>query len=159
VSEASLELEANAIAVEGWQRPSTALLALANPAAGGGFRHRFDGSVVTVVRSIAFTLVTSATVAARIATVAFAGPTDVPFATFASPYTVAASLTSLFTFAVGVNQAGANNAGAIVLPIPEYRLEVGTSVVVTVGAVDTTDQVGTVWLALEQWPVRPPIGN
>jgi hypothetical protein len=147
------------IAVEGWRHPSTAIASVANPAAGAGFTYKMNGSVVTRVRSLALTLVTSATVAARVVTLAYVGPDAVPFATFASPFTIAASLTSLVTFAVGIQQQGANNGASIGIPIPDYRLEVGTSLVVTVGAVDTTDQVGTIRLALEQWPVRPPIGN
>jgi hypothetical protein len=107
--------------------------------------------------AVSFQLVTDANVADRIAVFQFLDPDGNSFASVAAGFTQAASLTTVYTFAVGIQEFGANDAANIGVPIPQVKLLSGYGVKVTLTAKQATDQVSAVKLILNQWPVRPPL--
>ena len=83
----------------------------------------------------------------------------VTFAVFPSAFTMAASKTTVVTWGIGLTSTGVNDGPLVTVPIPPMRLEVGCTVTLGASAIDTGDQFSAVTFAVEQWPVRAPIGN
>jgi hypothetical protein len=153
VSQAELE----GIAVREWEHPRTAIQALSNPAVSTGFTLSTPGAVEQALQALTFTLATDGNAANRLVVVKFLDPTGVSFAEVASPFTQAASLTSVYTFAAGIQQFGANDAAHIGVPIPSFLLDVSLSLSVTITAKQVGDQVSLVRAAWSRWPTRPPL--
>jgi hypothetical protein len=149
--------ELEAIAVREWTHPRTALQAIADPAVTTGFTIVTPGTVEQILQALTFTLVTDSNVANRIMVVKFLDPTGVSFAEIASPFTQAASLTSVYTFATGIQSFGANGAANIGVPLPALRLDVSMSVSVSITAKAAGDQVSKIRAAWSRWPTRPPL--
>lgn len=140
---------------EGWQHPSVQPIPVANPAAGAAAVYSPPGSEVTLVRSVYAQLVTSSQAASRVPTLTFSYGDGSPYAIFQSGFTIAASKTVKITWGVGLQNIGTNDGPYITIPIPEYRLPVGSKLTVTADALDAADQFSVVHFAVEQWPVRP----
>lgn len=148
-------LDDASIAELGWERPRSAIQAVPNPAANAGFAVPMPGTSDTIVQAVKFRLVTDSNSASRIAVVNYLDPDGVSFASIASPFTQAASKTTDYTFAVGINQFGANDAANIGAGVPPFKLDVSQSLSVTIVGKQAGDQVSAIRLALEQWHVRP----
>jgi hypothetical protein len=155
VGVSEVEYERAEIAAAGFFDPVAAFRPGPSPAAGAGFRFTVPGTYVTMVQAISFRLVTAADVANRVAVVSFLDSNGTPYAPIAAPFTQAASLTTDYTFAVGIQQFGANNAANIGAGLPPLRLQAGISVAVSIVNVAATDQISQARLLLAQWPVRP----
>ena len=137
-------------------RPNTSIWAGGRPAAGGGFTYQQPGSERQLIALVAFRLVTSAAVANRLVTVAFKGGDGVVIGTFGAGFTQAASLTTDYTFGVGLNAYGANGAAAIGAPLPLLWFQDPISVVASVAAVDAGDQISNVRVTVIQVPSPVP---
>lgn len=108
-----------------------------------------------MVEAVSFTLVSDANAASRIVVFQFHDGSGTSYAPVAAPFVQTASHTSRYTFAVGIQQFGANDAANIGAGIPPVRLDVGYGITVTIAAKQATDQVSAVALLLSQWAVRP----
>jgi hypothetical protein len=155
VGSPEVEYAQSEIAVAGFFDPATAFHPAPNVAAGAGFAFVIPGTFVTEVQALSFRLTTSADVADRVAVVSFLDATGQPYAPIAAPFTQAASLTTDYTFAVGITQFGADDAANIGAPLPALRLQAGISVAVSVVGIAAADQITRARLLLAQWPVRP----
>jgi hypothetical protein len=151
----SFTLDQELIAGREWEHPRSAIQSLTSPAPGAGFTVPTSGAVEQIIQSLSFVLVTSAAAANRIARVEFLDPDGTVFAAIASPFLQTASKTIRYTFAVGIQQFGANDAAFIGAALPPFKLDVSMSVRIAIGAVDTADQVSAASLVALRWPVRP----
>lgn len=124
------------------------------PAAGSGFTHAVPGATFQRVRVVSFLLTTDGNAASRLPRVEFLNAAGDVFAAVAAPFTLAASLAARFTFGIGLNQYGANNAAQIGGPLPDVLLESGLAVRVAIASVQAGDQVSGSSLFVDQYPVR-----
>jgi hypothetical protein len=143
------------IGAQGWEHPGVGLLTVPDPAANAGFTQGMPGTEDTMVVACSFRLVTDSNVANRIVVFQFLDSNGTAIFPVAAPFTQAASKTTDYTFAVGIQQFGANDAANIGAGIPPLKLYVGLSVAVTITAKQAGDQVSRIRLGLSQWPVRP----
>jgi hypothetical protein len=120
------------------------------PAAGAGFSYKYGRNEFWKPRVVCFQLVTSATVASRIVYLDVIDGGGLKIGRFSSGYTQTASLTSVYTFGINMNEYGANAAASIGAPIPELWLHPGAKLSVGVTAIDTTDQLSAINLTLDQ---------
>lgn len=134
------------------------VVALPSPAAGAGFTYTVPGSERQLVAVVSFQLVTAVAVAARLVSLTLLGGDGVRIGRFASGFTQAASLTSVYTFAVGITAYGANDAASIGAPLPPLWLPDGGSLAVTIANVQAADQVSVVRVTVYQAPVRDDAG-
>lgn len=102
----------------------------------------------TVVRAVSVELATAAGGAARTARLSWLADDAVPFAQALAPFTVAAAQTARVTFAVDVQQAGANNGPTILAPMPALTLLPGWTLELDVlaGAAGDTVRAGRCYL-------------
>lgn len=138
--------------IGGAYQPSQ-VVAPPQPAAGGGFTYKISIAELVIVRSVAFTLVNAAAVAARLVSLDFLDGTGVVLARASSGFTTATGITTVFTFAAGINVYGANDAAAIGAPIPELVLVAGQSIRVNIGAVNAADQISNARVVVDQYGV------
>lgn len=106
-----------------------------------------------VALSFLFTAVGGAT--ARNPRVSIEDAAGAIFGQSVAAFTVAAGSASQLTFGVGLNDAGANNLGSIVAPLPDVQLAQGFIVVVDVINGLAADTVGTVLLTVERFSSSP----
>lgn len=125
-----------------------------NPAVGGGFTYRLPGSERQRILAVTFQLVASADVANRKPLLAYKDGGAGTFAAVGLPYVQTAGITSVYTFAVGLQQFGADDAANMGGPLPDLPLDVGETLVLTVTNVDDTDAVKSIRLFVEQQHVR-----
>lgn len=151
----SFALDDELIAGREWQHPRSAIQSLASPLAGLGFTIPTSGAVEQIIQSLSFVLVSSSATASRIPRVEFLDPDGTVFAAVASPFTQTATHTIRYTFAVGIQQFGANDAAFIGAALPPFKLDVSMSVRLAIAAVDAADQVSAASLVALRWPVRP----
>jgi len=149
------QLDDALIAELGWQQPRSAIQQVANPAVGGGFTEAMPGTFDTEVLACSFRLVTDGNAGSRNVVFQYLDQDAVAMFSVAAPYTQAASKTTDYTFAVDIQQFGANDAAHIGSPIPKLKLYVGLSVSVSITTVQVGDQVSRIRLGLARWPVRP----
>ena len=128
---------------------------IGSPAVATGFTKRVAGSDVWRVLSVSFVLVADGNAASRIARVEYLNAAGDVFAAVASPFTVTAGVTSRLTFAVGLQQFGANAAAHIGGPLPDLILMDGLAVRVAVTAIQAGDQLSGISLFVAQSTVRP----
>lgn len=114
---------------------------LPTPPAGLGFTHTVPGAVSQQIMVVSFALTCAAGGSPRIPTLLYVGPDGIKFGAFASNFTLAATNTATFTFAVGINEFGANNAASIGVPLPPLELDVGESVTLNVTNGAAGDQI------------------
>src|SRR6266576_5273340 len=105
----------------------------------------------SIVQACSFRLVTDGNAASRIVVFSFTDASGTVIFPVASPFTQAAAKTTDYTFAVGIQQFGANDAANIGAGIPALKLYVGLSVAVTITAKQAGDQVSRIRLGLSQW--------
>lgn len=129
-------------------------VAVPNPAAGAGFTYSLPGSERTRVLAVCFQLVTAVAVAARRVSCDLIDGEGGILGRFSSGFTQAASLTTVYTFAVGVNAYGANDAAAIGAPLADLMLPGAGSAVVSIANVQAADQVSAVRVTVAQVPYR-----
>lgn len=140
-----------------WERPASQFVPSPAPAVGDGFTYTVPGTMDQEIVAVSFQLVTDDNAADRIAVFSFLDPDGNPYAPVGSAFTQAASLTTVYTFAVGIQQFGADDAANIGVPIPAVKMLSGYGVQVSLDAVQVGDQISGVRLLLNQWPVRPPL--
>jgi hypothetical protein len=128
--------------------------AIPTPAVATGFTYVVPGTVRERIMAVSFVLVADANAANRLPRVEYLNAAGDVFASVAAPFVLTATLTSRFTFAVGLQQFGANAAAQIGGPLPPLKLNSGLSVRVSVGAVQAGDQISVASLFVDQWPVR-----
>ena len=126
------------------------IVTVSSPAAGAGQTFKYAGSEFWRVRAVSFQLVTSATVANRIVYLDMLDGDGKRLGRFSSGYTQTASLTSVYTFGVGMNVYGANAAASIGAPLPDLWLRKGCELSIGVTAIDTTDQLSVIRVTLDQ---------
>lgn len=151
----SFTLDDLLIAEREWQHPRSVVQSVANPAVGLGFTIPTSGAGEQIVQSLSFVLVSNGNAANRIPRVEFLDSNATVVAAIASPFLQTASHTIRYTFAVGIQQFGANDAAFIGAALPPFKLDVSMSVRVAIAAVDAADQVSAVSLVAARWPVRP----
>lgn len=151
----SFTLDDFLIAEREWGHPRSAIQSLASPAVGLGFTVPTSGAGEQIIQSLSFVLVTNGNAANRVPRIEFLGPDGDVFAAIASPFLQTASHTIRYTFAVGIQQFGANDAAFIGAALPPYKLDVSMSIRLAIGAVDAADQVSAASLVAQSWPVRP----
>lgn len=142
---AELELERDAL-VE--RRVAT----VSDPGAGNPFAYKIGGAAEQQLLVVTFVATTSVAVAARVPVVDFLDPSNVIFARVALPFTLTASHSAVVTFAVGLQQFGANNADSMGAGLPPLRLYAGLTVQGGLLAQQAADTIADVRLFLAQWP-------
>ena len=139
----------------GWAEPESSIISLGSPAAGAGFTYTNPGTVVQSILSVSFHMVNAVAAGSRIPTLSFLDADGAAFANVASGFTAGSGVTADFLFAQGIQEFGANDAAAIGVPIPPYKLGVGTSLSLAVTAKNAADQISVVRIVVAKWPVRP----
>lgn len=127
-----------------------------NPAAGAGFTWKPSGAEFTRIRAVCFQLVTSSAVANRIVYLDLVDGSGAKIARSSAGFNQTASLTSVYTFAVGINTYGANAAASIGSGLPEIWLRNGCEISVGITAVDTADQVSAIRVTVDQVGATAP---
>lgn len=138
-----------------WLHGSREPRSFGNPAAGTGLTYKVPGAVEQELLSISFVYAAAAGGGVRTPFIRFLDWQGVAFCDVAAPFTIAATFTSRVTFAVGINQFGANNAASIGAPIPPMRLGDGLSFIVQALAIQAGDTITQASMFLAQWPLRP----
>lgn len=151
----SFTLDDVLIAELGWRSPSSAFHPGPTPVAGVGFTYSAPGTERQMVLGVSFRLVSSADVATRTAFFSFSDGSGNVYLPISAPFTQTASHTVDYTFAVGIQQAGANDGARISAGIPPVTLDVGYGVKIDVTNIQAADQISAVRVLLSQWPVRP----
>ncbi len=93
------------------------LVKLPNGAGNVTYDYAIGGTYVERLTSVSFQLAAAAGGGVRTPVLDFLDGEGVIFSGSASPFTIAATNTSTVTFAVGVNEGGANNSPRIVVPL------------------------------------------
>lgn len=135
--------------------PPTRVVARPMPVAGGGFTVPVPGTQQWSVISVSFKLVNAAAAGARVPSLTFLDPDGTAIASIPAAFTLGNGLTSRFLFAVGIQTYGANDAVGIGTPIPPYKLDVDSSLAVSIATANAADQVSEIRLGVSQWNVRP----
>jgi hypothetical protein len=105
----------------------------------------------TLVRSVSLHLATTAAAADRLARLSWQAEDVHPFAQVVSPFAVQASHASEISFVADAQQAGAANAAAIVVGLPELVLLPGWTLTVDVVAGVAGDAVTGVRVYLQRY--------
>lgn len=121
------------------------------PAAGAGFTITQNGRYWALVDSLAFQLVTSATVADRLVTLTVKDGGGIAVATVPAAATQAASTTAQYTFLPGVSTPVGLVGGAQLNIFPSVFLQGDFSIVVAVANIDTTDAITNIRLYKQQF--------
>lgn len=140
--------------VFGWGDVTRTVLAAPQPAAGAGVTVSVPESEYQTLVAVNFRLVTSATVATRTPVVSITDGSGVAIMGVAAGYGATANTTADYSFAVGLgewDQSNNANASGGLTPLP---LAAGDSIVISVGAIDATDQISRVRVTLLQRAVR-----
>ena len=109
----------------------------------------------TKVKAVSLDLIASAAVGARAPRLRWLADEQVPFAEVVPPYTIGPGIASRITFAVDVQQAGANDATALVVPIPELTLLPGWELELDLLGFDVLDQVVDIRAYVERYTLVP----
>jgi hypothetical protein len=131
------------------------LKALASFQGNGTATYNIGGTYVERLRSVSFSLQAVGGAGVRTPIVDFLDQGGVVFSGAASPFTVAAGSTSIVTFAVEVNEAGANDAPRIVVPLPYQFLQPTYSMRITISGGLVADNVTAVRVLTEQFSTAP----
>lgn len=93
------------------------LVKLPNGLGNASFDYKIGGTYVERITSVSFQFAAAAGGGVRTPVLDYLDESGIIFTGAASPFTVAATNTSVVTFAVGVQQAGVNNGPRIVVPL------------------------------------------
>lgn len=129
-------------------------ITVGSPAAGAGFTHRVPGATVQKFLTVSFRMVNAAAVANRLVRVEFLDAAGAVFAAVGAPFKTTTGVTSRFTFGVGLNQYGADDAAQIGGPLPALELIGGLALRVAVANMNAGDQIDGAALFVEQTGVR-----
>src|SRR5215208_1385937 len=130
-----------------------------SPAVATGFTRVFPGSVVVVSLRKKFVLVTDGNAANRIVRVEYLNASGDVFAAVAAPALQVASITTRYTFGVGLQTFGAASAAFMGGPLPDFVLMDGLALRVVIAAVQAGDQISGASLFVAQATVRPDEGE
>lgn len=128
------------------------IASLSDPGAGNVFTYRIGGACEQLLQVVTFVAVTSVAVADRRPVVDYLDPGGVIFYRVALPFKLTAGKTSVVSFAVGVNQFGADDAGSMGAGLPPLRLYSGVTVQGGLLNQQAADELGDCRLFVEQWP-------
>jgi hypothetical protein len=137
--------------VDAFEGALSQVVALPNPAAGAELTYSFPGSEYTRVRAVTFKLVTSATVATRTVYLDFVDGSGVVIARMSSGFTQTASLTTVYTFGLGLVQYGANAAANIGSPLADLILCRGQKLQTTITNIQAGDAISNARLVVDQY--------
>jgi hypothetical protein len=142
------------VEVYGWGEVKRTVLAAPQPAAGVGVTVSVPESEYQTLVAVAFRLVTSATIATRTPVVSVTDGSGVNLIGVAAGYGTTAGSTADYSFAAGLGEwdqsNNANASGGLI----SFPLDGGDSIVISVGAIDATDQLSRVRVTLLQRAVR-----
>ena len=130
------------------------MIAPGQGAAGAGVTVPISEAEYQQLVAVSFRLVTSAVVATRRPAVAVTDGSGVAIVTVSSSITSAASLTTDYSFAVGVGASTGASGAAVSESLPALPLDGGDSIVISVAALDVGDQISRVRVTVIQQPVR-----
>lgn len=130
------------------------VIAPPQPVAGSGFTVPVPESQHQTLIAVSFRIVTSAVVATRGPFVQVTDGSSVALVTVASGYSVTASSTADYTFAVGLSEWDSVGVQAASGGLPPLVLGEGDSILVGVSAIDPGDQISRIRIVLDQTPVR-----
>jgi hypothetical protein len=140
--------------VYGWGDVTRTVLAAPQPAAGAGVTVGVPESEYQTLVAVAFRLVTSNVVATRTPVVSVTDGSGVAIMGVAAGFGTTASSTADYSFAVGLGEWDQSNNANASGALPPFPLAAGDSIVVSVGAIDTADQLSRVRVTLLQRAVR-----
>lgn len=126
------------------------VIAPPQPAAGAGVTVSVPEASTWTLLSVAFRLVTSATVQTRTPLVAITDGTGFNIGGAVSGFGQTAGSTADFLFSHGVAEWDQSNNAVASGGLPRLLLDGGDSVVITIGNIDTTDQVSRVRVVVMQ---------
>lgn len=104
-----------------------------------------------VIEAVTLQLVTDGTVANRVPRIVYAQLADDPFADVPAGVVQAASLTSVYSFVLGLGAAVGAAGGVIASPLPELLLSPGNTVTLAIGAGVAGDAVSKVRLRRQRY--------
>jgi hypothetical protein len=133
---------------------SRSVIAPGQGAAGAGVTVPISEAEYQQLVAVSFRLVTSAVVATRRPAVAVTDGSGVAIVTVSSSITSAASLTTDYSFAVGVGASTGASGAAVSESLPALPLDGGDSIVISVAALDVGDLISRVRVTVIQQPVR-----
>jgi len=126
------------------------VVAIPQPAVGGGFTFTYSLSEYWMLRSLCFQLVTDANVANRIVFMDLIDKAGNKIGRFSSGFNQTATLTTIYTFATQIAAYGANAAASIGSPVSKLWLHPGSKITVGITNVQAGDQVSAINLAVDQ---------
>lgn len=112
------------------------------------------GSQEWRIEGVSFVLDTSGVAGARLVRLEYLNGNYETFFTAAAPFTVAANGLTRFSFGIGMQQFGANNAANIGGPLPNFRLPPGHGVLWNGDNFDVGDQFSGAFLFVRQYVVQ-----
>lgn len=137
----------------GWGAAKRTVIAAPQPAPGAGVTVAVPESECQMLVAVTFRLVTSAAIATRVPIVSVLDGSGVAVAACPSGKSTAATLTTDYSFLVGVGEWDAASTTNAAGPLPPLMLDAGDSITITVSAIDAGDQLSRVRVVLLQEPV------
>lgn len=123
-------------------------------AVASGFTYNVPRSETQLLLAVTFQLVTDANAANRRVVVNYRDSNNTTFAAIPAPFIQTATLTTVYTFALGASVGGDDGAANIGGALPYLPLKGGESVVVTITNVQAGDQASSIRLFVLQDHVR-----
>lgn len=135
----------------GHGRAFSEVLTVAKPAAGAGFTYTSQGNYWELLDSLSFQIVTDANAANRQVALTIKDGSGVALATLPAASVQVASLTYQYTFAHEFATFNTVVGLAVTAPLPWLFLQPGYTAVVSIGAVQVTDQVSNIRLQSQRF--------
>lgn len=135
------------------ERVAPQLIYVPAPLAGQFASHEVPGAAAQKVVAVGFTFTASAAVANRNPEVQIVAPDGSVIVDVALPFNVTANGTTFASFAVGLQQFGANAAARMGGPLPDAWLTNGMSIQAGAVAMQAADTVSALRLLVAQWPL------
>lgn len=139
----------------GHGRAFTEVLSVSKPVASAGFTYTSNGNYWELLDSLSFQIVTDANVANRQVTLTIKDGGGVALATIPAASVQAASLTYQYTFAHEFSTFNTVVGLAVTAPLPWIFLQPTYTAVVSIGAVQVTDQVSNIRIQSQRFVTGP----
>lgn len=138
-----------------WGRGWRDIVPVTTPLAGAAAVHLIPSRTAEAVLTAVATYTLSAAVANRFPSLSFRNGDGAVFAVFAASTAVVASAVATFTWALGCNIPAGAAGAAPVVPLPDFILDPGWSIVIGAVGLDVADQISGVSLAVNHIPTGP----